>query len=241
MNISRSHCLLVALFFLSLLFGCHPTNKAEVEAWFDDAAENCDKNGPLHHCSRYNYLSESEYEQMIMLGVNEMNPPLKHGESIFDLGMGVGAVFKVLDERFTNLKFGGSDLAKNALDVAISVFPEHAENFLMHDMTKKHRTIADNSQDHVISFGALGMYLTQKNMLKAFKEALRMTKPGQSMLFTHFIEPGKSKRGSIITPVEKDFLLEALSGLGMENIKFHSLKSIKNQGDRFMITATKKK
>ena len=240
MNKYKSTFLFATLFLLSLLFGCHPKNKDEVQDWFDKGAVGCDINGSLHQCSRWDYLTEIEFKDMVMLGVQKMNPPIKHGDSIFDLGVGVGAPFKVLGEFFSDLKVGGSDLAKNAIDVAIRVFPEYAENFLVHDMTKKH-AIADNSQDHVVSFGALGMYLTKKEMLKAFKEALRMTKPGQSMLFTHFIEPGKSVRGSIITPVERKFLLEELSNLGMENIEFHSLKSIKSQGKRFVITATKKK
>lgn len=229
------------LILLSLVLGCHPKNKDEVKVWFDDAAEGCDIHKSLHRCSRWNYLSDREYKNMVMMGVEKMNPPLKDGESIFDMGIGVGAPFKVLTEFFRDLQFGGSDLAKNAIDVAKQVFPQHADYFLVHDMTKKHEAIADNSQDHVVSFGALGMYLTKNEMLKAFKEALRMTKPGQSMLFTHFIEPGQSVRGSIITPIEKTILQEELSKIGMENIEFHSLKPIKDQGDRFVITATKKK
>lgn len=53
-------------------------------------------------------------------------------------------------------------------------------------MIDKH-PLENNSQD-VISAGALGMYLYKNEMITAIKEAVRMTKPGGSLCFTHFLE-----------------------------------------------------
>lgn len=192
-------------FFSIFLSSCLPSTQEEINEWFDKAASNCDINGPLHVCSRWSYLSAEEYEQSVMQLVGYMDHPITDGESIFDLGAGVAAPFKILEKRWPNLSFGGSDLAKNAIDIAKKVFPRFADRFFVHDMTQKHESVPDNSYDHVISLGALAMYLTEEGMQKAISEALRMTKPGGSLLITHFIEPGMSGRGSIITPIlQKD-------------------------------------
>ena len=103
-------------------------------------------------------------------------------------------------------------------------------------MVDKH-PLENNSQDHVISAGALGMYLYKNEMITAIKEAVRMTKPGGSLCFTHFLEKNGNNNGSIVERVDKSFWLEMQDELGIENIHFGTLK---HQGDRYYFTCTKK-
>ncbi len=81
------------------------------------------------------------------------------------------------------------------------------------------------------------MYLYKNEMLKAIKEAVRMTKPGGSLCFTHFIEEKGKYRKSIIDKVNKSFWLKHKDQLGIENIRFFT---IKHQGDRYGFVCNKK-
>ena len=94
----------------------------------------------------------------------------------------------------TSILVGGSDFSPNAIQVAKNMFK--SDNFYCLNMIDKH-PIPDNSIDHVISAGALGMYLKKEEMVLAIKEAVRMTKPGGSLCFTHFLEKnGRNNRKS---------------------------------------------
>ncbi|MEI6789993.1 MAG: methyltransferase domain-containing protein [Myxococcaceae bacterium] len=208
----------------------------KIKNWFNEGAFDCDV-GMLHHCSQWRYLSNQEYEEMIMDGVNRMVPPLKDSEKIFDLGVGVGAPFYVISKHVKNMTFGGSDIAEKAIEKAKTVFPAQADNFFVHDMTQKHGSIPDNYFDHLVSFGALGMYLTKDQMIDAMKEAVRMTKPGGSMIFTSFIEPEGKRVGSIVAGVEKSFWTEKAQILGIKNVRTYPML---HQGDRYQMLCTKK-
>jgi len=81
------------------------------------------------------------------------------------------------------------------------------------------------------------MYLKKGEMIKAIREATRIVKPGGSMVFTHFIEPGGKRVGSIITKVKKSFWKEKLEGMGLEDIRVYNMAY---QGDRYQLTCRKK-
>lgn len=219
------------------LMSCHK-NKKNVIDWFDKGARNCDlsKVKDLHSCSRWGYLSSEQFAETVMDGIDSLNPPLKDNESFFELGVGVGAAIQVITKNRNNLTFGGSDLSEESIRVAKKVFPSEANMFFVKNMINKHQEISDNSFDHVFSFGALGMYLKRNDMIKAIQEAVRMTKPGGSLLFTNFIEPDGNNVGSIVDKVEKTFWDTELPKLGLENI---TIKDMKNQGDRYQILCNK--
>jgi ubiquinone/menaquinone biosynthesis C-methylase UbiE len=226
---------LPCIFSLFLLAQCvHDTQE-----WFDQGAVRCNPSKGLHICSQWGYLGEQKFDELVMDGILMLDPPLKDGESIFDLGMGVGAVFQVLQKHYENLKFGGSDLSKPAIDVGKKIFKEHAHRFYDQDMTLKHESVPDNSYDHVVSMGALGMYLTPEDMKTGIKEAVRMTKPGGSLVFTNFIEPTGKNVGSILHKVEKSFWEKELMKpeYQVENLK---ISTVRHQGDRYQISVRKK-
>lgn len=231
-----------AIIFLALsnLISCRDQtdqNNEFQQDIYNEFAKNCDLNKPLHYCSMWFSRSVEEWDEMILYSIGKLNPPLKDNEKIFDLGVGVGAVMQTLLKYYPGLWIGGSDLADEAIAIAKKVFPEQADHFFVHDMTKKHESIPDNSFDHVVSFGALGQYLTKEQMIEAIKEATRMTIPGGSMLFTSFLEPDKKDK-YIRERVEKAFWEKNLGKYGIENVQ---ISDMKNQGQRYQISCNKKK
>ena len=114
----------------------------------------------------------------------------------------------------TSILVGGSDFSPNAIQVAKNMFK--SDNFYCLNMIDKH-PIPDNSIDHVISAGALGMYLKKEEMVLAIKEAVRMTKPGGSLCFTHFLEKNGRNKGSIIERVDKSYWISSKDELGIDN------------------------
>jgi ubiquinone/menaquinone biosynthesis C-methylase UbiE len=212
---------------------------ASIKRKFSRSAKNCElqnKNN-LHHCARWNYLTSEEFSETVMDGINRLNPPLKNSESFFELGVRTGAAIQVILRNRKNLSFSGSDFSEEAINVARKTFPENADNFVVQDMTKKHDKIKDNTYDHVFSFGALGMYLKKTDMIKAIREAVRITKPGGSLLFTHFVEPNGERVDSILYKVEISFWQKELPQYGVEDIK---IEVMKHQGDRHQIFCRKK-
>lgn len=74
-----------------------------------------------------------------------------------------------------NWKLAG-DIAENAINQVRKNFPKQSNNFFVLDMVKRNNN-PDNFYDHVLSFGALAMYLpSTSEMKKAIKEAVGMTK-----------------------------------------------------------------
>ena len=132
-----------------------------------------------------------------------MKPPIKPGNRLFEMGCGVGAVLSYINNNMKNeIIISGSDFSPNTINKIKEIIPNG--NFFCQNMTERHN-IPSNSQDHVISVGALGMYLFKEEMLIAIKEAVRMTKPGGSLCFTHFIENDGKQIGSIIDKVDKSY------------------------------------
>lgn len=223
-------------YFHSVYFNYIKKNK--IKKWFNKEALAYDKEN-LHHGSAWSYLTSEQFEEIILDGISKMDPKIDKGAKIFELGVGVGAVLKIIenDIGIGQLEIGGSDFAENAIRQAKENFPEQSDHFFVRDMTERHNNIPDNYYDHVLSYGALAMYLKQDQMKKAIIEAVRMTKPGGSLLFTTFIAPGGSHVGSIVERTPKSFFEENSKEWGIENIRIYPMK---HQGDRYQVTFNKK-
>lgn len=213
------------------------SKKKEIKEWFNDEALIEDEEN-LHHGSAWSYLTTLQFKAMVLDSISKMDPPIKPHENIFELGVGVGAALKVIENDIgvDQLQFGGSDVAENAIDRVKKIFPKQSKHFFVWDMTKKYHNIPDDYYDHVLSFGALALYLTKYEMVTAIKEAVRITKPGGSLLFTSFVVPGGKSVGSIISPIDKSFFKENAKEWGIENIKIYQMKY---QGDRYQVTFKK--
>ena len=191
--------------------------------WFQYDSLKNHNSTQLHKLSGWKQ-SEKLFNETIYDWIIKMNPPIKPGNKVFEMGCGTGAVLKYINNKIGDLSISGSDFSSNAIKKARQIFPK--SKFYCQNMIKKH-TIPSNSQDHVISTGALAMYLNKDDMLTAMNEAIRITKPGSSLCFTHFIEINKK---SIQHRVNKSYWLTNSYYLGIENIKFFRLK---HHGDRY--------
>ena len=182
-------------------------------------------------------MSTEQFNDSIDDWLIKMDPPINDGESCFEMGCGVGAVLYHINNKCNNsLILGGSDFSPNAIEAIKLVFDKTPNNFFVLNMINK-QPIKDNTQDHVISSGALGMYLYTNEMIIAIKEAVRMTKPGGSLCFTSFLEKKGNNKGSIIDRVDKSFWISMQDDLNIENIHFGN---VKHQGDRYYFTCNKK-
>lgn len=233
--------IIIALLIIIILLFRHDIS---VYNWFQHDAGL--QNKPLHIRSGWGYLSEKHFNEMTDSWLHKMNPPITQNESVFELGCGVGAILTYISNRLTSDGFtnhhtgqnsilvGGSDFSPNAIQVAKDIFK--SDNFYCLNMIDNH-PIPDNSIDHVISAGALGMYLKKEEMILAIKEAVRMTKIGGSLCFTHFLEKNGRNNGSIVDRVDMSYWISSKNELGIDNIVFGRLK---HQGDRYFFTCTKK-
>ena len=104
-------------------------------------------------------------------------------------------------------------------------------------MTDFHSMVKDSTYDHVFSFGAMGMYLHLDDIPIAVKEAVRITKPGGSLLFTHFIEPGGVHVGSIVDRVPKSFWEKNAKRFGVTGVVIQKMDE--QQKDRYAVCMTK--
>jgi ubiquinone/menaquinone biosynthesis C-methylase UbiE len=206
-------------------------------AWFEDVAQNNEL--PLHAASGWGYMSELQYNEMVHHVLQEM--PIKSKDSVFEMGCGVGAVLKLIRLIYgEKISVGGSDLSPQAIAKIREIFPKETSNFYVSTMTEKNDNISDNSKDHVISFGAMAMYLYIEQMLTAIKEALRISKPGGHLCFTHFVEPNGVLKGSILQPVEKSFWSKLAKNFNLE-YKLENLivKQMMHQKDRYFVCFSK--
>lgn len=210
-----------------------------IKYWFDTDAATFNRSnvGELHKGSGWSYLDRHGFESMILVPTQCLNPPILEGNSVFEFGVGTGGAIHVLASKYKLGKVGGTDFSSNSIEVAKTIFPEFKDNFWVQSMTEPHLRIPENSYDHVFSFGAMGMYLSLDEMPFIVKEAVRITKRGGSLLFTHFIEPGGSHVGSIVDRVPKSFWAahEKMFGVTATTIQ----KMDDRQKDRYAVCMTK--
>ena len=208
-------------------------DQMQILQWFEIGARR--KTKFLHEASNWDYLSEKQFNNIVDHVLIQI--PIRQGNTIFELGCGVGAVLQRIRQiHGTNISLGGSDLSVHAIEKVRKVFPREAENFYVLSMTKKNDLIPENSQDHVISFGALAMYLYKDQMEEALQEAIRIIKPGGRMCFTHFIEPGGKRKWSIIEPVKKSYWSQLVKKYFLQNLV---ILQMVHQGDRYFVCFSK--
>jgi ubiquinone/menaquinone biosynthesis C-methylase UbiE len=223
----------------SFIYDCFKAGRqAHMAAWFDKES----KTGTvyMHEASGWKYLTEKQYSNMVKHVLHWL--PIKSGHRIFELGCGVGAALNVTMETYgPNLILGGSDISADFIKKCQKYFPKFADNFYHLSMTSANEKVPDSSQDHVLSFGALGMYLYREEMTAAVAEAVRILKPGGGMCLTHFIEPNGRNPGSILQPVEKSHWEKVRDKHGLERMRLVTLLNQGNFGDRYAVCFTKKR
>ena len=211
-----------------------PEHKVRVRRWFDEIASRGNRtHGPLHRLSAWGYLTPEQFEEIVADGIGRMEPPILPNATLFELGCGVGATLKAIRRLVPGLRPAGCDISARAVDVAAAEFPTHASRFAVADMAR-HRgcNAPDASFDHVVSFGALAMYLELEEMRVALREAGRIARPGASLLFTHFVERAGDPIGTIVSPVDKDDLLAMAEDEGLVECAVHPMV---HQGERYML------
>eukprot|EP00316_Scyphosphaera_apsteinii_P005980 CAMPEP_0119310550 /NCGR_PEP_ID=MMETSP1333-20130426/19631_1 /TAXON_ID=418940 /ORGANISM="Scyphosphaera apsteinii, Strain RCC1455" /LENGTH=277 /DNA_ID=CAMNT_0007314751 /DNA_START=379 /DNA_END=1213 /DNA_ORIENTATION=- len=208
-------------------------HSARIVRWFDEHAMK-PRDGGLHTLSAWDYLTPQAYDEMVFDGLRRLSPPIRPGASVFELGCGVGAVFKVIQAHIGEVRPGGCDMSVNAIRVVHKLFPSARSQFVIGPMVGLGGNMPNHSFDHVISFGAMAMYLLKDEMALTMREAVRLAKPGASLGFTHFIEEGAAPRGTIVQPIRRSELSHLAKLAGLIDVRFFQMR---HQGKRYMMTS----
>lgn len=213
-----------------------PATDSPLHQWFQRIARSTAE--PLHVQSGWSYVDKNSYEDLVHGVVASMSPPPRVNSTVFEFGCGVGASLAFLRDWLHVGQVGGVDFAENAVTQVKHQFPEFASSFLVGDMAMPRLPVADDSYDHVISIGALAMYLKRDGMTHAMSEAVRILKPGGSLAFSMFLEPNGTYVGTIVERIAKDELLRILEKMPLTNVHTQQMMH-PSQRDRYFVTATK--
>jgi len=156
---------------------------------------------------------------LVIATAADMEPPIQAGDSVYELGCGVGASLSVLAQQLHVGTVGGVDLSPNAIKQAQTTFPDDPARFVAQDMTIPNAAVPDGTYDHAISIGAAGVYLRQDDLAAALREAVRVTKPGGSVLISMIDE----------SDVPRDFWkAEVLGTMRIKNLRLRTMPENKN-------------
>ncbi|EOD26693.1 hypothetical protein EMIHUDRAFT_115005 [Emiliania huxleyi CCMP1516] len=210
-----------------------------LHAWFEREAEQREvARDELHRLSGWSYLSTAEFRSLVADAVHRLNPPIRDGAFVYELGIGAGAVLKTISS-LHRIRPAGCDFSPKAIQRASEIFPAHAAAFRVGDIalplsSKGGCAARAGAYSHVLSFGSLAMYLTHSEMAVALRNVAKLASAGGSVAVTHFIEADGEPKGTIVAPISRQRLRQLASAAGLTNISFHPMKY---QGDRFMMTA----
>ena len=210
----------------------------------------------LHVGSGWSYLSDAEFEALTWAPLSLVHPPLRAGATVFEAGVGVGAALRVLLQRVGGLSLAGCDVQPDTLRVARRVLPPGTS--LFHCNFSERMPLPDESFDVTASFGALSMYASSVEEMRAgVAELARLARPCGTMVVTQVAPPLPPGRvsGTARLSLPWDFWREAAAGVGLTDVRFvaHSdvmrhfgkghprfAKSRRFQSERYSVVATKR-
>ena len=68
--------------------------------WFERDATTLKPEDGLHKLSGWGYLNTTQYQEIVRAAAARLDPPLRDGDSVFELGCGVGGVLSVLAQQY---------------------------------------------------------------------------------------------------------------------------------------------
>ena len=211
----------------------------------------------LHVGSGWSYLSDAEFEALTWAPLSLVHPPLRAGATVFEAGVGVGAALRVLLQRVGGLSLAGCDVQPDTLRVARRVLP--AGTSLFHCNFSERMPLPDESFERTASFGALSMYASSVEEMRAgVAELARLARPCGTMVVTHSRPTSPTRAGAAAPSASRwrrDFWREAAADVGLTDVRFvaHSdvmrhfgkghprfAKSRRFQSERYSVVATKR-
>ena len=175
----------------------------------------------LHVGSGWSYLSDAEFEALTWAPLSLVHPPLRAGATVFEAGVGVGAALRVLLQRVGGLSLAGCDVQPDTLRVARRVLPPGTS--LFHCNFSERMPLPDESFDVTASFGALSMYASSVEEMRAgVAELARLARPCGTMVVTQVAPPLPPGRvsGTARLSLPWDFWREAAADVGLTDVRF---------------------
>lgn len=192
--------------------------------WFLNAVQI---EGPLHLKSRWSYLSEDEWNNM----VSEICKRHKflNNEHVLEVGCGVGAFLNKLPD-YLNIE--GIDIIEEAIEIARKVIPKG--NFYVASALKL--PSKSDSFEHVLCNCVLPYLSSLEEVEIAIFEMLRVLKPG-GKLTASLIADNEEDQRSFCILIPKIFIQKILESKCID-IQF-DIPGFFHQGARYSFSATK--
>lgn len=188
--------------------------------WFSTTANQYRDGMPLHHASAWKYMTNEQWRSFVQNSIAYMEPPIGPQDNVFEVGCGVGAFSKTIEELTGCTDFAGIDPVPEAISLAQKVFP--SKRFLVGNGLDL-SDFADNGFDHVLAAGVI-MYLDSLDEAGRFvSEMLRIAKPGASLMINCVSEPGGRNLGSGNIYIPKEWWMRAVGG--------HVITSFREMGE----------
>lgn len=196
--------ILVVIAIIITFYFRYASSKLGSPRWFKEGALDYKEGKPLQHFSRWRYWTTDDWVKHIEWGVQYLNPPLKDGYRVFEVGCGVGAYLQVLKTLYPNLILSGVDIVPETIQIANKVLKGH---FYVADGTNLSQE-KNNIYDYSVSNGVIG-YLTSLNDAKQFvSEMVRITKKGQPIMISTIVENENVNLGSYNIAIPKAWWYE---------------------------------
>ncbi|CAF1395790.1 unnamed protein product [Adineta steineri] len=183
-----------------------------IQNWFQDALSNSstvqqwsanELDDKLHHLSHWSHFNAQGWRNFVNNTIAKLDPPMSPTKNFtfFELGVGVGAFSRRLLLQYPYAKGVGTDIVKNAVDIARIVLP--SDRMKLYTVSDNDYSMIDNNTiDHIIASGVICYFPSLDSIENLMRELVRIAKPGASMCFTMipFDAYGKVSCNIIILP-----------------------------------------
>lgn len=170
----------------------------------------------LHRLSKWGVHNADEWRSYIYKAADNMG--MRDGASVYEIGLGTGAVLHALLMKYKNLELAGSDLSAQAVVIANQVLGPHFCYANAYDLSYA-------TADHYDFVIANGVFLvaaeTEAETMELVKQAVSLLKPKTGKLFVSYNSvpvPGGGTTGDGRINLRTEFWTENSERLKLTNV-----------------------
>lgn len=222
--------------FIKYFFPLYLLRKKNI--YFKISARMYNQKKPLHHGSFWYYLSQTQWDHYIDSLLSPIKDNIKAESSVFEVGMGCGAVLKRVNECYPDVSLHGIDPEKKAIKLAKKHLPNG--NYSVGNGLNLENT-PDNQHDLVLAHCVI-IYLKNLKQVKQFcDEIIRVAKPGAKIMITSMIDKDGKKLGTGRIKIPKTWWEKNLKGATLDKmVTIGEIPGCEHQEDRYAVYLTKK-
>jgi hypothetical protein len=170
----------------------------------------------LHRLSKWGVHNADEWRSYIYKAADTMS--MRDGASVYEIGLGTGAILHALQMKYRHLELAGSDLSSQAVAIANQVLGPHFCYANAYDLSYA----SANHYDFVIASGVfLVAAATEAETIELVKQAVSLLKPKTGKLFVGYNSvpiPGGGPTGDGRINLRTEFWTENSERLKLTNV-----------------------